>query len=110
MSWKNDFSAWTEELSVAVHELRAHVQHLEDVLQVEVARIATKIGESQDAYRQMADRLVSMAMVQRGDTKSAAIYRSQERLENTTGEKDDWDEPEGEDEWPPPGHTRVDRF
>jgi outer membrane murein-binding lipoprotein Lpp len=109
MSWKDDFFARTEKLSVDVRRLDSRLDDLHKDLETALAIIAQKVEAAQEAYGKMADRLISMAMVQRGDTKSAAVYRSQERLEKAAGEKDDWDEPE-EEQWPPPNCTRVDQF
>jgi len=57
----------------------------------------------------MSDKVIEMAMVDRGRSRDAVAVRAQERMDSTPlhGEQDGgWTE-DGEEEWPPKGHIEV---
>ena len=61
-------------------------------------------NQSRSADR-MADRMIEMAMVNRGDTKEAASHRR--TLKESSSDGTDLWQDSPETQWPPPGHTEV---
>lgn len=89
-----------EKLSVQIEALHRKIELYERDLTHDLCRIEEELSRSQDAYTKMADRLVQMAMVQRGDTRGAVAHRTQERAEKQVPEVEVF---QPEDEWPPKG-------
>lgn len=92
-----------------VHDLSGRVQHLEDKMLLSFKVLAERHVRLQE---RMADQLIQLAMVQRGDSKEAVGHRIQSRLQDEP-QVDMWSEgndprrTEEEEEWPPPGYIAM---
>ena len=107
MSWKEEFSEKLDELMKAIRALQSQV--LMNSKRLETLAIEARSAERtrSKAQDRMADRLIEMAMVNRGQGRNAAIHRRSAADDVTSPEHGDlWQENE-DTEWPPKGHDAL---
>lgn len=110
MAWKEDIAqtrtileANRKHLQILISQAALNTKKIEELRIIVVALAKNQSG----AAERMGDRLVEMAMVQKGESPAAASHRRilKDEVEPLKPAADLWDE--AQDPWPPPGCDAI---
>ena len=113
MNWKDTIEVIEKTIRTVLAQGLANgkkLQRIEEQLQRIEEQLQRLHREKNQSVEQMADRLIQMSMVQRGESREASVHRrtapgtSQEEPSNLWGELPD------EAQWPPKGVEVVARL
>jgi len=109
MSWKDDLKRVVETLDLVTTQLKVTIGQnaLNDKRMIEVKAQLDAMQKTQArAVDRMADRMIELAMVNQGDSRSAAGHRrSLDENDHVEDTNDLWRNTG--DDWPPPGCDEV---
>lgn len=81
-----------------------------EIMEKEIGGRLDKMEASQVDSSKLVDRLIEMAMINRGQAVEAVTHRAQARLENDFSNKQSWEDEPDEEVWPPPNCDVLDNL